>query len=74
MLCAHRGGLAPPRGGLKMSSTTSRVASPTRASNRTPNRNSCPKVDTSSPLSPYSKPRQSLSFRGMGVRDASYSA
>ena len=65
--CVHTGGRGCTSGGLKTSSTTSRLASPTRASNPTPNSNSCPNVGTSSPSPPHpSRPRQSLSSRGVG--------
>ena len=50
--CVHTGGPGCNSGGLKTSSTTSRLASPTRASNPTPNDNGCPNVGTSSPSPP----------------------
>ena len=62
---AH-GGPGPNSRGLKTPSTMSRVASPTRASKLTLNSNRCPKVGTSSPPCPSSKPRQSSSSGGRG--------
>ena len=63
--CVHTGGASLHLGGAE-SSTTSRHANPTRAPNPTPNSNSCPNVGTSSPTPHSSRPRQSLSSRGVG--------
>ena len=48
--CVRTGGPGSTSGGLKMSSTMSRLASPTGASKPTPNSNNCPKGGTSSCL------------------------
>ena len=55
--CVHTEGLDCTSGGLKTSSTTSLLDSSTRASNPTPNSNSCPNVGTSSPTPHSSRPR-----------------
>ena len=64
--CVQTGGPGSTSGGLKISSTICRVASTTRTSNPTSKSNICPKVGTSSPPSPSSRPRQSLSSKGRG--------